>query len=594
MWAPAAQAVDVVFADNRVVKLRAEGGGYFAGLAPGVRHGDRYKLRLGGSSDLVSDPASRFQPDGPFGSSQLIDHRFPWTDQTWQGARIDGQIIYEMHIGTFTKEGTWRAAAAQLAELASAGITLLEVMPVSDFPGRFGWGYDGVNLFAPTWLYGTPEDFRFFVNTAHANGIGVILDVVYNHLGPDGNYLGRFSKDYFSAKYKTDWGEAINFDGENSAPVREYFLTNAAYWVSEFHLDGLRVDATQNIYDASKTHILADLSRVVRSAAKGRSALLIGENEPQDSRLVREFGFDGLWNDDFHHSAVVALTGRSEAYYNDYAGRAQELISAVKHGFLYQGQRYSWQKQRRGKPALDIPPQAFVNFIQNHDQVANSAQGLRIDRLSHPGSLRAMTALLILAPNTPMLFQGQEFASGAPFFYFSDHKPEISKLVFEGRNEFLSQFRSIGEAITRAGLPDPGNPATFEQCKLDFADRQRHAPMYSLHKDLIQLRRSDPVFAQQRKGTVDGAVLGTRAFVLRFFGPANDDRLLVVNFDIDRHLAIAPEPLLAPVADLEWRVLFSTEDPKYGGSGVYAPEVDGEWWIPGAAAIVLKPREVHE
>ncbi len=603
VWAPLAKTVEVVFAalqdaEPRVAKLKSEPGGYFSGLISTAVPGDPYKLRLNGD-DTVPDPASRFQPDGPFGFSQVVDHRFAWTDKEWKGVSIERQIAYEMHIGTFTKEGTWRSAAEQLPELSSTGITLLEIMPVGDFPGRFGWGYDGVNLFAPTWLYGTPEDFRFFVNQAHASGLGVILDVVYNHLGPDGNFLSRFSRDYFSSRHKTDWGEAINFDGENSGPVREFFLTNAAYWIDEFHLDGLRVDATQNIYDDSSPHILADLSKGVRAAARDRAVVIIAENEPQDSRLVRDpaaggYGFDAMWNDDFHHSAIVALSGRNEAYYTDYHGRPQEFVSAVKHGFLYQGQRYSWQKQRRGQPALDIPPAAFVNFIQNHDQIANSASGLRIDKMASPGCLRAMTALLILAPGTPMLFQGQEFGSCAPFFYFSDHKPEMSKLVFAGRNEFLCQFHSIGKAVTPTRLADPGNPATFEQCKLDFSDRQRHADVYALHKDLIQLRQSDPVFREQRKGAVDGAVLSDRAFVLRYFGKDGADRLLIINLDMDLQLQIVPVPLLAPPAECEWQVMLSTENPKYGGTGVYPPEMDGEWRIPGGAAVVLQPGTISK
>ena len=600
VWAPFAKALEVSspsqgISGPKIFPLHAEAGGYFSGSVPGVGSGFPYKFRLDENpAEEFPDPASRFQPNGPFSYSEVVDPAFNWTDTDWRGVTIAGQIVYEMHIGTFTKEGTWKAASEQLKELSSAGITIIELMPIGEFAGEFGWGYDGVNLFAPTRLYGTPDDFRHFVDTAHACGIGVLLDVVYNHLGPDGNFLSRFSKDYFSARYSTDWGEAINFDGDNSGPVREYFLTNAAYWIDEFHLDGLRVDATQNIYDDSSPHILGELSRIARAAAHPRTIIVIAENEPQDSRLVRPaadegYEFDGMWNDDFHHSAMVAMTGRNEAYYTDYHGLAQEFISTVKYGFLYQGQRYSWQKQRRGKPALDLPPCVFINFIQNHDQVANSARGLRVHQITSPGRLRAITALMMLAPGTPMLFQGQEFASSTPFLYFADHNSEISKMVLTGRREFLSQFRSIDKATTAVELDDPGNVATFERCKLDFSDRERHADVYDLHKDLIQLRRHDSVFQAQRKRGVDGSVLGARTFVLRYFGDGGDDRLLLLNLGMDLDLTIAAEPLLAPSADAQWAMLLSTEDPKYGGSGAYSPEVDGEWRLPGEAAVVLKP-----
>ena len=323
-----------------------------------------------------------------------------------------------MHIGTFTPEGTWEAALRELPGLAELGITLLEVMPVADFSGEFGWGYDGVNQFAPTRLYGQPDDFRRFVDRAHALGMGVLLDVVYNHFGPDGNYLQQFAEEYFTDRYANEWGEAINFDWPGSASVREFFLTNAVCWIEEYHLDGLRLDATQQIFDAGQSHILAELGQRVRSAAGKRSVYLVAENEPQETRLVRPLeqgghGLDSLWNDDFHHSALVALKGHSEAYYSDYLGRPQEFISAAKWGYLYQGQRYSWQKKRRGAPGLDLAPANFVTFLENHDQVANSGRGLRVRQLTSPGRYRAMTALLLLGPGTPMLFQGQEFGSAS-------------------------------------------------------------------------------------------------------------------------------------------------------------------------------------
>ncbi len=341
-----------------------------------------------------------------------------------------------MHLGTFTTEGTWQAAARELPELKATGITVLEIMPISDFAGRFGWGYDGVNFFAPTRLYGTPDDARRFIDRAHSLGLAVILDVVYNHLGPDGNYLGQFSADYVTDRYKTDWGPAMNYDGPNAGPVREYVAGNAAYWIDEYHFDGLRLDATQNIYDSSADHILTVIGRRVRSAAKGRATIIVAENEPQDIRLVCPVedgghGFDGMWNDDYHHTARVALTNRTEAYFTDYRGTPQEFISTAKYGFLYQGQQYIWQKKRRGSRTTCATPATFITFLENHDQVSNTG-GKRPHQLTSPGRYRAMTALTLLSPGTPMLFQGQEFASSQPFYFFADHKPELARLVYKG------------------------------------------------------------------------------------------------------------------------------------------------------------------
>jgi maltooligosyltrehalose trehalohydrolase len=602
VWAPRCRYVEVVLerdhgphSETQVAELTSEGQGYFSGQPAAARAGQRYRFRLDGARDGCPDPASRFQTEGPHGPSQVIDpSTFPWSDRSWRGAALEGQIIYEMHIGTFTPEGTWDAAARQLPALAELGVTVLEVMPVADFPGRFGWGYDGVNLFAPYHHYGDPDAFRRFVDQAHAVGLGVILDVVYNHLGPDGNYLKHFAQDYSTDRYKNEWGEAINFDGKNAGPVREFFIANAGYWIDEFHLDGLRLDATQQIFDASREHILVAIKHKVHDAASGRATFLVAENEPQDVKLLRRpeeggYGIDALWNDDFHHSAMVALTGHNEAYYTDYLGTPQELISAVKWGFLYQGQRYKWQKKRRGTPSLDIAPARFITFLQNHDQVANSGRGLRCHCLTSSGRHKALTALLLLAPGTPMLLQGQEFAASAPFLYFADHKPELAALVRKGRHKFLSQFRSLALPEVQANLPDPANRATFERCKLNFAERANHSDIYQLHRDLLRLRREDPAFRRQRPRGVDGAVLGASAFVLRFCAENNADRLLLVNLGRDLHLDSAPEPLLAPPANASWRLLWSSEDPRYGGAGTPPLDTEDNWRIPGEAAVVLAP-----
>lgn len=591
VWAPNSQNVSVQLnGESKTIALEPESNGYFSGLVPEARAGMLYKFQL--NSGTFPDPASRFQPEGPHGPSQIVDpSAFRWTDSKWRGVTRDGQVIYEMHIGTFTPEGTWVSALPQLPELAKLGITVLEVMPVADFPGRFGWGYDGVDLFAPTRLYGSPDDFRTFVDRAHALGMGVILDVVYNHIGPDGNYLKQFSPDYFSSRYQNEWGEALNFDGNNSGPVREFFISNAGYWVDEFHLDGLRLDATQQIFDSSAEHVLAAITRRVRAAAKGRSTYLVAENEAQQSKLARSFeeggyGIDALWNDDFHHSAKVALTGRNEAYFSDHHGSPQELISAMKRGYLYQGQWYSWQNKRRGMPTTGLQPSNFVNCIQNHDQIANSLRGLRLHQLANPGRFRAMTALFLLGTGTPMLFQGQEFAASAPFVYFADHNPELAKLVANGRRQFLEQFPTIACPESTACLDNPESEESFRKCKLDFSERERNIAYYDLHRDLLKLRREDPVFRIPRTGGVDGAVLATEAFVLRFFGDDGDDRLVLVNLGKDLRLTAQPEPLLAPVENTSWRLIWSSEDPRYGGFGT-PPPGDGTWYIPGHATLVL-------
>jgi maltooligosyltrehalose trehalohydrolase len=593
VWAPNARTVDVVDDDDRVTPLKPADDGYFAGFGP-LGAGARYRYRLDGEA-LYPDPASRRQPDGPHGASEIVDPgAFAWTDGAWRGLTLPGQVLYELHVGTFTREGTWAAAARELPALARLGVTAVEMMPVADFPGRFGWGYDGVGLFAPTRLYGDPDDLRRFVDRAHAVGVGVILDVVYNHLGPDGNHLAAFAPEYFTDRYANEWGQALNFDGAGAEPVREFFIANAGYWIDEFHMDGLRVDATQQMFDGSARHVLADLVARARVAAGGRGILLIAENEPQDARLVRApdaggYGFDAMWNDDFHHALRVAVTGRAEAYYMDYRGRPQELVSAVKHGFLYQGQHYAWQRKRRGTPARDLARSALVAYLQNHDQVANSARGERLPALTSAGRWRAATALLLLAPSTPMLFQGQEFGASSPFLYFADHQPELAAKVRDGRREFLAQFPSIAAPGVSACLPDPGDPGSFERSKLDLGERARHAETYALHADLLALRREDPVFRAQGVHGVDGAVLGAEAFVLRFFGGGGDDRLLVVNLGPDLALDILPEPLLAPPADRRWALAWCSEDPRYGGRGAAPFDAERDWRIPAQAALVLRP-----
>jgi len=578
VWAPGHREIRVVI-DGADYSLDAEEVGYFQGIVENARAETRYRFRIDGDGETYPDPASRFQPDGPHGDSEVVDpNAYRWSDGDWRGVDKQRLVISEMHIGTFTREGTWRAAIEQLAVLRDTGINLLEIMPVHEFPGRFGWGYDGVDLWAPTRLYGRPDDFRAFVDAAHAHGLGVILDVVYNHFGPDGCYLCQFTPDYFTKKYVNDWGESINFDGPNAEGVREFFEENAAYWIEEFHLDGLRLDATQSIKDASEENVLTLIVRRAREAAKEKTIFIVGENEPQDVRLIDEFGLDALWNDDWHHSAMVAATGRREAYYTDYRGTPQEFVSMAQLGFLYQGQYYSWQKDRRGTPSAHLPPESLFCFLQNHDQVSNSARGERLQALTDPGRFRALTALLLLGPNTPMLFQGQEFGASAPFLFFADHKPELAAAVAKGRRESLEQFPSL--KALHGDLARPDDIKTFERCKLDHREREAHAEVVALHRDLIQLR-------MEMIGRVRGAVIGAEVLALRY-----EQRLLIVNLGAEVRMEIVPEPLLAPPLDHRWELRWSSDSPEYGGPGVIPIETKGTWIVPAHAAIVMNPRDL--
>lgn len=605
LWAPDANRVQVVLESDRFAPLpklwdlQEEEGGYWSIFIPDIKAGDCYRFCLNGGANCYPDPASRFQPEGPHGPSEVVDAGlFQWTDTDWAGIARENRVIYEMHIGTFTQAGTYRAAMEELPELARLGITIIELMPLAEFDGKFGWGYDGVGLFAPYHHYGSPDDLRFFINQAHRLGIGVILDVVYNHCGASGCYFRQFSSAYFSEKYKGEWGDVFNFDGVNSDAVRRFICDNASYWIEEFHFDGFRLDATQQIFDASPRHIIKELVAEARNRAAGRQLYIVAENEPQHSVLVNPveqggYGLDAIVNDDFHHSAMVALKGHREAYFHDYLGRPQEFISAAKYGFLYQGQWYAWQKQTRGKLAFSVPQQAFIHFLQNHDQVANTGDGTRVDAMAHPGLYRAFTALCLLGPATPMIFQGQEFLSSAPFCYFADHHGDLAEAVAKGRREFLHQFPSLAAPESQQYLHRPDDPTTFMRCKLNFSERDLHAHAYRLHRDLLGLRRSDPVFSHAQLASVDGAVLSDKAFLLRYFSRCGtNDRLLLVNMGADLPLTPLPEPLVAPHDGCGWQILWSSEHPVYGGRGTVPWQMNAGCILPGCAALVLCPDAV--
>jgi maltooligosyltrehalose trehalohydrolase len=600
VWAPSCGRVEVVVeaAPGVAFPLDRDAEGYHAGLVPGLAAGARYRYRLDGG-DALPDMASRSQPEGPHGPSEVVDPAaYTWNDAGWKGLALEGQVLYEMHLGTFTPEGTWAAATAQLPALKDLGITCIELMPVAEFAGRFGWGYDGVTLFAPYHVYGTPDDARRFVDRAHALGIGVILDVVYNHLGPDGAYHKAYAERYFHAERpKNEWGDPLNFDGPDNGPVREFFRSNAGYWIDEFHFDGLRLDATQAILDDSPYHIIAEISQHARAVAgrAGRTILLVGEDESQNAARMRPVeaggqGLDAAWNDDFHHSAVVALTGRSEAYYSDYDGGPQELLSALKWGYLYQGQYYPWQKKRRGQPAWDFRGPEFVNFLENHDQVANSATGGRLCDLAAPARLRALTAAWLLAPGTPMFFQGQEFGSCRPFLYFADHHDGISPMVERGRRGFLQQFPSIAEPAVTERLHPPHDEETFRGSVLDRAGTTEAEDWLALHRDLLRLRREDSVLRRQDRNCLHGVVLGPEAFAIRYVcDNTPETRLLVVNLGRDIHPVRRSDPIFAAPTGHLWQVAWHSERPEYGGRGMPPYENENPWRLPGQAALLLAP-----
>lgn len=594
VWAPAAQTVDVIISSPREARHRlVNDSGVFSISVPDLNAGTLYKFQLDGEWSLP-DPYSRYQPEGPHGPSMAIDpNAYVWHDDAWTGVKLAGQIIYELHIGSFTEAGTFDAAIERLGWLQTIGITLIEIMPVAEFPGEWNWGYDGVDLFAPFHGYGDSDALKRFVDRAHELNIGVILDVVYNHVGPDGNFLPKFSPHYFSARHANDWGQSFDLDGEHSKFVRQFIIDNACYWIREFHLDGLRLDATQNIPDDSPTHLLAELVSACRKTAGKRSIVIVAEDEQQQASRVAPmeeggFGLDGVWNDDFHHSAYVALTGRRHAYYHDHTGRAQEFVSAVKYGYLYQGQHYHWQRQPRGQRKT-LRSESLITFIDNHDQIANSLRGSRIHTLTSAARYRAMVALLLLSPQTPLLFMGQEFNASVPFLFFADHKGELAEAVRKGRGEFLSQFPNISGRAAQSMLTDRASSAAFSQCKLPWHEAKLDNPTVRLYRDLIAIRKSDPVIGSHSP-CIDGAVLSDHAFVLRWFDEQHGDRLLVVNFGADLELLSVPEPLLASSMHSYWDLRWSSQRVEYGGLGVELPQTNHGWYLPAETATLLEDR----
>jgi maltooligosyltrehalose trehalohydrolase len=448
-------------------------------------------------------------------------------------------------------------------------------------------------MFAPSRLYGQPDDFRRFVDQAHRTGLGVILDVVYNHFGNVDNYLGQFADNFKSTRHKTEWADAINFDDANSRPVREFFEANARYWIEEFHLDGYRYDATHAIYDTSPKHILAAVNRAARQAAGQRSVYLVAENEAEQSRMARPanqggYDMDAIWNDDFHHAAQVLVTGSNPGYYSDFQGTPEELATAIKHGFIYQGQWSAWMKKNRGTSTTGLPATAFVSFLQNHDQISNSRTGQRLHELTSPGRFRAITALWLLAPQTPLFFQGQEFSASSPFVFFADYTGEMAAAVRRGRNEYLSQFPVSSAPNPRRETPNPCATVTQRLCRLDLAERVRHRPTYDLHIDLLKLRREDPVFRLQSVERLETAALSPKCLAVRFEGEAGAARLVIANFGSDLPLAVLPPPFCTPQEGSIWQTMWHSNAQRYGGPGPEPLETKSGWLLPAEATVVLQ------
>lgn len=592
VWALGRNQVQVEVEGKDPILLNDLGDGYFGCLAEGVGKGARYKFRLDGGNP-EPDLASRWQPDGNDGPSVVVSSDFHWTDGQWGGVPNGNQVIYELHIGTFTGEGTWLAAATRLEHLKSLGVTVIQVMPVGTFSGAFGWGYDTTLPYAPFTPYGTVDAMRAFIDAAHGVGLGVILDVVYNHVGL-GDHYRAYSDHYLTSRHENEWGAGFNFDGEDARAVRDFIIENAVYWIRDFHLDGLRVDAVQAMFDNSDRHILAELTEAVREAARPRSAYIVVENQPQERRMIESpgiggFGVDAMYSDDFQHTVRVATTGHDDFYYRDYRGTPQELVSALKYGFLYQGQRSDARDKAYGTYNLDTPSRHFVHFLENHDQVANSPRGLRLSSLVSPARLRAITGLLLLGPQTPCLFQGQEFGSTRPFYYFFGIEVEHAQAVADGRRASLSHFPGVADPAMSARLADPADPETFAQSKLDWSEAARHQGLVSLHRDLLRLRRTDPSFSHETERRVDGAVLGDSALLLRYLTPEPaGHRLILFNLGRDLPMAITAEPLLAPPDGHVWSLAWSSEHPDYDGAGRRFVDPEHFWVLPSDCTLMLR------
>jgi maltooligosyltrehalose trehalohydrolase len=570
VWAPHATRVEVSIADpqNRKILMQSIGSGYFHGVVEGVSAGALYRYRLDNDKERP-DPASRYQPHGVHGPSQVVDNRFDWSDSEWRGLALEKYVFYELHTGAFTPQGTFEAAIPRLPALKDLGVTAIELMPVAQFPGNRNWGYDGVYPYAVQASYGGPGGLKALVNACHQEGIAVVLDVVYNHLGPEGNYLADFGP-YFTDFYKTPWGQAVNFDRAASDEVRRYFIENALQWVTDFHIDALRLDAIHAIVDSSAETFLEELGAAVhtRAAEVSRDAYLIAESNSNDPRVVTPIGAGGLgldavWNDDFHHALHVLLTGERNGYYEDYSGM-EDLAGSYRDGFLY-AQRYSTFRQKRyGKSSKEIPPKHFVVFAQNHDQVGNRRLGDRLSPMLSLDQLKLAAGTVLLAPCLPLLFMGEEYGETAPFQYFVSHEdPSLVAAVRQGRRNEFARFGWTGD------IPDPQDESTFRRCKLnwDLQTAKHHRLLWRFHRELLRLRREVPALAHLDKNTLE-----VKSFA--------DPHVLLVRRGIDRSQAVIvchfdqnPTELTLPIPPGRWHRRLDSGEQRWGSKGNDSPAV---------------------
>jgi maltooligosyltrehalose trehalohydrolase len=503
------------------------------------------------------------------GPSEVVDPgAFEWTDAEWRAPVLRDVVVYELHVGAFTRQGTFEAVGERLAELRDLGVTALELMPVAEFPGRRNWGYDGVDLFAPSRVYGRPDDLRRLVDRAHGLGLAVLLDVVYNHLGPDGGYLDRFSRWYLSDAHRTPWGPAVNVDGENSRPVRDFFVENAQHWVQEYHLDGLRLDACRALFDGSPRHLLAELQARVREAAAPRPVLMIAEDSRNLASIVQPeaeggWGFDAVWADDLHHQLRVSLAGDRDGYYRDFTGSLKDTAKTLGDGWFFQGQVSEHFGGPRGTDPTAVPPRRLVAYLQNHDQIGNRPRGERLHHQIDEAAWRAASVLLLLAPETPLVFMGQEWGASSPFLYFTDHERELGRRVREGRRKELASFTGFFRPTARERVPDPQAPATFTRSRLGWPERQRepHASLVRLYRATLALRQELGLGGLERgeyRVSGEGGEL-----VLEVSRPGADPVLVVVRLGGAGTLEAEEDPPRPSGADPSWRVLLTTEDEEF-------------------------------
>jgi maltooligosyltrehalose trehalohydrolase len=530
----------------------------------GARAGDRYAYSLDGH-DPLPDPASRFQPDGVHGWSEIIDPAaFEWTDSAWPGLDPRRLVIYELHVGTFTPDGTFRAAIDKLPYLRDLGITAVELMPVADFAGRRNWGYDGVALFAPSRAYGRPDDLRALADAAHRTGLGVILDVVYNHVGPDGAYLPSFSPQFLTRKHETPWGDAVNLDDEGSATVRRLLIENATHWIGEYHVDGLRLDATHALIDTSDRHFLqalADAVHASRVPPRARPPLLFAEDHRNLSTLVEDrscggWGFDGVWADDFHHVVRRMLAGDDYGYYVDYRGEAAELASTLSRGWLYTGQHSAHQQKPRGTDPARVEMRKSVICVQNHDQIGNRAFGDRLNHSADPAAWRAAIAVLLTAPMTPLLFMGQEWGASTPFLFFTDFGADLGARLIEGRRREFQAFPAFAAPERAARIPNPQADATFEMSRLNWGEVQEppHLEVLTLHRALLRLRAERASLHASDALAIEARALDDDTVAFRRGAPG-ELPLLVVSRLRGRGPVCVPE-----LSRGGWQPLLDTED----------------------------------